>query len=152
MWLDSIRKLLGLESRSRRVRKQRPARKWRAPHIGVELLEDRLAPAASVTTNLADYYAGQTALFTASGFDKGSTVQFRVAPATTPTSYVFSSSVKDGSGADLDHMKNGSVQTNWIVQAAPLYILTATGMSGGKMVTASTTFTDAPSHLNLDFA
>jgi len=108
MWLDSLRKILGLQPRTRRPRRKLPPRKRSTIRPGVETLEDRFAPTASVMTNALDYVPGEIATFTASGFDKGATVQFKVVNAATPSTTVAAWSVKDGSTTDLDHLKNGT--------------------------------------------
>src|SRR5688500_13534364 len=77
MLLDSLRKFFGLRPQSRPFRKAQPLQKRRAPRLGVELLEDRVVP-ATVVTNLPDYMPGDTAIITASGFTKGSVVEFQV--------------------------------------------------------------------------
>src|SRR5437588_4758529 len=84
-WLRSLARTLGLVRKP--SRHARPA-KWTAGKwLRVDLLEDRLAPAAVVSTDKPDYTPGTTALFTA--FNDASTghanfdfanevVQFRV--------------------------------------------------------------------------
>src|SRR5215471_2836824 len=113
----------------------------------VEALEDRRLLAVNVLTDKADYLGGSTAYFTASGFDPGAAVQFQVTKTSiTPNEVKGTWSVADNSADDLAPA-SGTVETTWYVDptfsVGQSFLLTATGMSGGVMTTASTMFTDA---------
>src|SRR5262245_61788038 len=119
----------------------------------LELLEDRVTPSVSVVTNQPDYAPRSTAIFTASGFDPGTSVQFKVVKTSVSPNVVESLwSVTDGSSADLAPPADGTVQTSWYVDPAfsigASFTLTATGLVGGHLKTASTTFTDGAASLS----
>jgi hypothetical protein len=109
----------------------------------MDILEDRTTP-SSLTTDLPDYFPGQTAILTASDFAVGETVEFHVTsdvagPGQDPWS------VQDGSLADQDGEANGTIVTGWLVDPNGAYIgatLTATA-TGDQGSYATTTFTDA---------
>jgi uncharacterized repeat protein (TIGR01451 family) len=128
---------------------KRPQQKRRfVPRL--EFLENRLAPSVSVVTDQADYLPGATAIFTGSGFDPGTTVQFQVVKTNVTPNVVESTwSVTDGSAADLDPPVDGVVQTSWYVDPAfsmgATFTLTATGVAGGVATTASAIFADSSS-------
>jgi len=118
----------------------------------LELLENRLAPSVSVVTNQLDYAPGATALFTASGFDSGASVQFKVVKTNvTPNVVETLWSVTDG-GTNDQNSGAGTVGTKWYVNPAfsigANFTLTATGRSGGVTQTATTTFTDGAASLD----
>src|SRR5215471_6819663 len=121
----------------------------------VEALEDRRLLAVNVLTDKADYLPASTAYFTASGFDPGTAVQFQVTKTSiTPNEVQGNWSVTDNSSADLAPA-NGTVETSWYVDPSfsvgANFSLTATGLSGGVMTTATTTFSDSEA-ANLDQA
>src|SRR5688572_26517986 len=78
MWLDTLRKLFGMQPRSKRKLRCRPAPARRTPRLRLEHLEDRITPTAVVTTDLPDYAPGATALIDASGFESGETIELQV--------------------------------------------------------------------------
>src|SRR5262245_42699792 len=121
----------------------------------VEALEDRRLLSVNVTTDKFDYLPASTAYFTASGFDPGAAVQFQVVKTSvTPNEVKGNWSVTDNSSADLAPA-SGTVETSWYVDPSfsvgANFSLTATGLAGGVMTTATTTFSDSEA-ANLDQA
>ena len=113
----------------------------------------------SVTTDLNDYAPGATAYISASGFQAGSAVTFRVQHVSGPGAdgvygtlddevVVLSGAghdpwtIIDGGSGDADGLANGSIQTSWYVNPDDsldeTFLLTA---SGNGWIT-SNTFTD----------
>src|SRR5262245_19119915 len=112
----------------------------------VEALEDRRLLSVNVATDKFDYLPASTAYFTASGFDPGAAVQFQVTKTSiTPNEVRGTWSVTDNSSEDLASA-SGTVETSWFVDPSfsvgASFELTATGLSGGVMTTATTTFID----------
>src|SRR5881296_2302467 len=54
MWLDSIRKLLGLQLRSKRIRSKRPGTHRRKARPQLEALEDRITPSGTISGTVID--------------------------------------------------------------------------------------------------
>lgn len=120
-----------------------------------ELLEDRVSPALvpSVFTDKLEYFAGQTAIITATGFDAGMPVLFQVLhDASTPGLPGGLGhepwQVIDGGVGDVDNAANGSVHTSWYLSPDDsmnaLFTLFATGLYRGQPVTVTATFSDPP--------
>ena len=105
----------------------------------LELLENRLAPAAIIWTDRSDYLPQSTATIFGSGFLPGETVQLQVLHTTgDPASFANDDPwlVTDGT--------NGGFQTTWFVAndcVGATLLVTATGLTSGE--TAQTTFTDS---------
>ena len=113
----------------------------------------------TVTTDKADYAPGETAVFTASNVDTGSTVTFSVAHVNAGADGVYGTeddqytydltgtgiawAVLDGGAGDLDGMTDGSVVTSWYVNldaANQAFVLSGADAEGN---TATAFFTDA---------
>ena len=130
--------------------------KTRHNHLGLEHLEARTTPTASVFTDLLDYQPGATAYITAQDFAPGSTVEFQVLHVNGNNGGQghLPWRVTDGSQEDLDHTVNGVIKTSWYVNPddslGEAFVLTALGngldMQFGTAddESASTTFTDGP--------
>lgn len=116
---------------------------------------------SKVTTDLADYTPGATAVITATGFAEGGTVVFSVQHVngagfdgvygTADDAIEFLGgdghdpwAVTDGGSGDLDGLRNGTVVTSWYVNpddsADERFLLTAQSDDGAV---ASTSFTDS---------
>jgi hypothetical protein len=109
----------------------------------VETLEERLAPAAAVSTDRTDYGPGSTAVITGAGFDPNETVNLQVvhtdtgAAAVGPTPWTVTADV------------SGAFHTTWYVNPidspGASFTLSASGSVGDF---ASTTFTDSADTFN----
>src|SRR6516165_8351407 len=112
-YLSALLRRKGSKGSAKRQKKERPRFQPR-----LESLEDRLTPSVSVVTNQLDYAPGATALFTASGFDHGATVQFKVVKTNvTPNVVEGLWSVTDG-GTNDQNSGAGTVGTKWYVNPA----------------------------------
>ncbi len=119
-----------------------------------------MATIYSVRSNLADYAPGATALITATGFEFGSSVTFRVQHASGPGEDGLYGTlddvvdilggaghdpwtVVDGGDGDADGLANGEILTSWYIDPDDsldqTFLLTASGPDW----TASSSFTDS---------
>src|SRR5262245_44479857 len=149
MWLDSIRKILGLQPRTRRNRRSRPTPRRRTARPQLEILEDRFAPSATVLTDKPDYAFGATAHISGSGFTPGETVQLQVTHAPgTPGSNLDAQNQPWTVTADTSGQIGSQWQVNDPDALGATYILTATGLAGGEVATYQ--FADASTQADLD--
>src|SRR5262245_16036961 len=118
-----------------------------APRPRLDLLEDRLAPSASLWTDKLDYAPGETAFINGSGYAIGESVRLEVtrSDGTLQGSPDNPWTIVDGGAGDLDGVADGNFQTTWYVEPEfatnQTLIATARGLSSGE--TASATFTDS---------
>ncbi len=140
---------------SRSFRKAAERMKRSSRRCFFESLEDRRLLATVVTDKL-DYRPAETALITASDFQRGESVKFQVlhidgTPNTGNGHEPWT--VTDGGTGDLDGKRDGNISTSWFVDPddslGAIFELSALGLSSGLFDTHI--FTDAapPSNGNL---
>ncbi|MFL5340441.1 MAG: beta strand repeat-containing protein, partial [Gemmataceae bacterium] len=145
LWTRWLRRIGTSHQNARRNSKSK-SHKPKRPRLGVDLLETRLVPSATILTNQLDYAPGSTAIITGSGFQPGESVHLEVlrSDGTVEGTPDNPWTITDGGQGDLDGVANGQFTTTWYVDPAyatnQTLTATATGLSSGE--TASVTFTD----------